>query len=83
MMDTTRSELTRALVRDGLRRSAAGTARSHTDEMDGRSQIGAARQSAAAGEGNSGVRLVWSQATTIDRRTAKMRRPMPVLVSSR
>lgn len=65
------------LARQGLRADGAGTPK-RRKEIDGRSHIGAARQSAAATggvtgqEGRSGVRLVWSQeATTAMRKTAR------------
>lgn len=74
-MDMPRTELTKALVRDGLRRAAAGTAKRH-GIGDGASAGESAhlRQSAARGGGIEqpmGIKLVWANATAIRKSAGK------------
>jgi len=75
-------DLYRELVRQGLGTKAAGTAiRPRMKVRRGAQNTAQPRQVAGAREEYAGVRLVWSQSTTMSKRTSKA--PLLMLVVSK
>ena len=85
-MRTISRDVYKLLMAQGLSAGTAATVKARGNKSAGVSygattrEVTAASRGSTAEEVRSGVRLVWSQATTIGGRTANVRRPMLVSV---